>query len=39
MKFLGVLLNEHLSWKHYIKYIESKVAKNISLLYTGQNYF
>ena len=32
-KFLGVLLDEKLSRKDHIKYIENKVAKNISLLY------
>ena len=30
--FLGVLLDEKLSWKDNIKHIENKVAKNISLL-------
>ena len=33
IKFLGVLLHEHLSQKDHIKYIENKVAKNICLLY------
>ena len=33
IKFLGVLLDENLSWKDHIKYIENKVAKNIGLLY------
>ena len=33
IKFLGVLLDENLSWKDHIKYIENKVAKNIDLLY------
>ena len=32
IKFLGVLLDECLSWKDHIKYIENKVAKNIGLL-------
>ena len=31
IKFLGVLLDENLSWKDHIKYIENKVAKNIGL--------
>ena len=31
IKFLGVLLDENLSWIDHIKYIESKVAKNIDL--------
>ena len=33
IKFLGVLLNQNLSLKYHIKYIENKVAKNIDLLY------
>ena len=32
INFLGVLLDENLSWKDYIKYIENKVTKNIRLL-------
>ena len=34
--FLGVLLDENLSWKDHIKYIENKVAKNIGLLYRAK---
>ena len=36
IKFLGVLLDENLSWKDHIKYIENKVAKNIGLLYRAE---
>ena len=36
IKFLGVLLDENLSWKDPIKYIENKVAKNIGLLYRAK---
>ena len=36
IKFLGVLLDENLSWKNHIKYIENKVAKNIGLLYRAK---
>ena len=36
IKFLGVLLDQNLSWKDHIKYIENKVAKNISLLYRAK---
>ena len=32
IKFFGVLLNEHLSWKEHIMYTENKIAKNIGLL-------
>ena len=31
-KFLGVLLDENLNWKKYIKYTENKIAKNLGLL-------
>ena len=32
IKFLGVLLDEHLSWKEHIGYTENKIAKSIDLL-------
>ena len=31
VKFLGVVLDENLTWKQHIKYIENKIAKNIGL--------
>ena len=36
IKFFGVLLDENLSWKDHINYIENKVAKNIGLLYRAK---
>ena len=36
LKFMGVLLDEKLCWKEHIKYIESKIAKNIELLYKAK---
>ena len=36
MKFLGVLLDDNLSWKEHIKYLENKIAKNIGLMYTAK---
>ena len=33
IKFLGVLLEENLSWKTHKKYIENKISKNISILF------
>ena len=44
IKFLGVLLDEHLSWKEHIRYTENKIAENIGLLYRakpflGKHYF
>ena len=38
LKFLGALLDENLCWKEHIKYIESKIAKNIGLLYKAKPY-
>ena len=36
MKFLGVLLDDNLSWKEHIKYLENKIAKNIGLMYRAK---
>ena len=36
MKFLGVLLDDNLSWKEHIKYLENKIAKNIGLTYRAK---
>ena len=33
IKFLGVLLDQHLTWKEHIKLTENKIAKNIGMLY------
>ena len=33
MKFLGVLLDDNLSWKEHIKYLENEIAKDIGLMY------
>ena len=38
IKFLGVMLDEHLSWKHHIKIVENKLAKKIGLLYRVNQY-
>ena len=38
IKFLGVLLDETLSWKDHISIIETKIAKNIGLLYKAKNF-
>ena len=35
-KFLGVLIDENLSWKPHINVINSKVSKNIGLLYKAR---
>ena len=33
VKFLGVMLDEHISWTDHIRTVENKIAKNIGLLY------
>ena len=33
MKFLGVVVDENLSWKNHIELLETKIAKNIGVLY------
>ena len=38
IKFLGVFLDENLTWKDHIKYIENKIAKNIGILYRSKPY-
>ena len=38
VKFLGVMLDENISWKDHIKPIEKKLAKNIGLLYQAKPY-
>ena len=37
IKFLGVILNSHLTWGDHIKFISTKIAKNIGILYKIQN--
>ena len=36
IKFLGVLLDEYLSWKEHIRYTENKVTKSFGLLYRAK---
>ena len=38
IKFLGVFLDENLTWKYHIKFTENKIAKNIGLLFTSIPY-
>ncbi|XP_057314221.1 uncharacterized protein LOC130655476 [Hydractinia symbiolongicarpus] len=33
MKFLGVLLDENLTWREHIKLVENKVSKSLGILY------
>ena len=39
MKFLGILLDEHLSWKNHISVVENKVSRNIRILHEAKNIF
>ena len=36
IKFLGVMLDENLSWKTHIKCIENKISKNIRVLFKAR---
>ena len=39
VKFLGILLDEHLSWKNHFSVVEKKISKNIGSLHEGKNIF
>ena len=36
IKFLGVILDENLTWRKHINIIENKISKNIGLLYKAK---
>ena len=36
IKYLGVLIDEHLTWKEHITVIENKVSKNLGLLHRAR---
>ena len=36
IKCLGVLLDQHLTWKEHIKLTENKIAKNIDIVYKAR---
>ena len=38
MKFIGVLLDQHLTRKEHIKLTENKIAKNIGIFYETRSY-
>ena len=38
IKLLGVLLDQHLTWKEHIKLTENKIAKNVGILYKARPY-
>ena len=33
VKFLGVIIDENITWNKHIELIESKISKNIGMLY------
>ena len=37
-RFLGVILDENLSWKEHLKYTENKIAKSIGLIYKAKSF-
>ena len=39
IKFLGVWIDENLTWRDHIDTVENKIAKNIGPLYQGTHYF
>ena len=38
IKFLGVWIDENLTWRDHIHAVENKIAKNAGLLYQGKHY-
>ena len=38
ISFLGILLDENLSWREHLKLMENKIAKNIGLIYKAKPY-
>ena len=37
MKFLGVFLDEIMTWKNHISCVESKISKNLGILYKARS--
>ena len=37
IKFLGVVIHEHLTWNEHISVIENKISKNLGLLYKAKS--
>ena len=38
IKFLGVMVDEHLNWKDHINIIENKLSKNLGLLHKAKQF-
>ena len=39
INFLGVMLDEHISWTDHVRTVENKIARNIGLLYRVSQFF
>ena len=37
VKFLGVWIDENLTWRDHIQIVENEIAKNIGFLYQGKH--
>ena len=37
IKFLGVIIDENLTWKNHIGVVENKISKNIGVLYRNSH--
>ena len=37
IKFLGVIIDENLTWKSHIEVVENKISKNIGVLYKASD--
>ena len=37
-KFLGIIIDEKLSWKQHIEYVKNKISKSIGIIYKTRNY-
>ena len=38
LKFLGVMIDENLTWKTHIKLVENKISKNVGILFKASRY-
>ena len=36
IKFLGVMIDENISWRDHVKTVENKLSKNVGLLYQAK---
>ena len=38
VKFLGVIIDENITWNKHIELVENKISKNIGILYKPSHY-